>query len=164
MSEDRLYDEAGRRVLTDDELAEAVEQYKIDRPGRSKLDYYGMEKRLRRLNQEARERQKDEWEAKKARTTADVLRRARAEKKAQDAVDRAALDMKAAREFLGGTGPAVRRPAGRPGWTQATFHAAYREARDRAGGLAALDKEIAAARPMSLKNFQALVRRFGRPA
>lgn len=56
------------------------------------------------------------------------------------------------------------RGPGRPtGWTPTTWWAAYREARDRAGGMIAADKTIAASIPMSLKWFQELNRRHGRP-
>lgn len=57
----------------------------------------------------------------------------------------------------------IRRKPGRRGWSDATFWAAYREARDRAGGDVAPDKAIAAEFPMSLQQFQRLVRRHGRP-
>jgi hypothetical protein len=56
-----------------------------------------------------------------------------------------------------------RRPPGRPAWTEKTFLGAYREARDRAGGLAATDKEIAAEMGLGLQQLQRLARRFGRP-
>lgn len=162
-----LRERVGRYPMTEDELRAAVDDAVADAATRGEdpaIYRLSIEARFWRLNRDVRERQRDERDAARAHATVEALRQARAEKKAQAAADRATANLTAAREFLGGTGPAVRRPAGRRGWTQATFHAAYGEARDRAGGPAALDKEIAAAWPISLKRFQELVRRFGRPA
>ena len=100
--------------------------------------------------------------AKQAKTTVVAIRRARAEHEAEEAAAREQERLAAARAAVGGSGVERRKP-GRRGWEPATFHAAYREARDRAGGKAALDKEIADAWPMRLENLQRLMRRFGRP-
>ncbi|HEY5520794.1 MAG TPA: hypothetical protein VIK08_09055 [Candidatus Limnocylindrales bacterium] len=81
----------------------------------------------------------------------------------QEAVERAG-ELERARWALGVAEPGVeRRKPGRPPWTRQAFHAAYREARDRAGGPMAGDKTLAAEMSIGPQQLGRLVRRYGRP-
>lgn len=94
MSGEPLYEDVGRRPMTDDELAAAIEQYKIDNPGWA--TYVGIESRLRRQNAEARE----VVEAEAAGTTVRALRQARAEAQARAAEKGEAEDLAKARRHV----------------------------------------------------------------
>lgn len=156
-----LYERAGRELLSIDEVEAAIAEWRSDHPDE---DSRGIEVRIRRLNDELKLRKAEEGLARRAGTEVWALRQVKEERRAQARRERDEIALQAARRALRVSQPGVvRRPPGRPAWTEPLFHGAYREARDRAGGAAALDKEIAAAWPMSLKRFQSLVRRFGRP-
>ena len=152
-----------RDALSEDELVE----YDLRHVRRGLGVSEDAQRRLVREHVRRERRQKAEETrvtrlAKRARTTNEAIRRAEAEQAAQDAARQDEERMAAARAAVGGSGVERRKP-GRRAWEAGPFHAAYREARDRAGGKAATDKEIADAWPMRLENFQRLVRRFGRP-
>ena len=152
-----------RDALSEDELVEHELRYVKRDPRVSEETLREMIRR--RILSERAEKKQDAADlrlAKRARTTVEAIRRARAEHDVEEAATRDKERLAAARAAVGGSGVERRKP-GRPGWEPATFHAAYREARDRAGGKAALDKEIADAWPMGLANLQRLMRKFGRP-
>jgi len=129
-----LYEEAGRRVMTDEELAEALEAFKRDYPGQA--TYAGIEARLRRLNDEA----KDAALAEQAGTTVDALRRAREEQAEARRRARDRDDLVAARRAVAPGDPAsppvagtARRTRGRSRWSEALFAARWVAACERAG-------------------------------
>lgn len=97
----RLYDEAGRRVLSDRELDVALGQYRIDYPKETTPHYRQIEHRIRRLNDEAREREA----AEAAGTTVHAMRQVKAERdEARREADRLA-DLQRARVAQGKSAP-----------------------------------------------------------
>jgi hypothetical protein len=90
----RLYDEAGTRPMTDDELADAVSQYRADNPGDA--DYAGVELRIRRLNAEATERA----EAGSIAVSLSTLQRAKAVERERDRRERDSRDLEKAGRHL----------------------------------------------------------------
>jgi hypothetical protein len=163
MTEEPLYERVGQDPMTKKELLRAIDAYRADHPDMDEMHFRAVEGLLRTRDAKAHERAAEAAEARRAGTTTAALRRAKAEAKARERMEREQRELAAARSAIGDEPGVIRRPPGRPGWTAATFHGAYREARDRAGGGVALDKEIAAAWPISLKRFQELVRKWGRP-
>jgi hypothetical protein len=158
-----LYERIGRKPVSERTLRRAIAAYRADHPGMDELHHQQVARRLRRLDAGARQRADEQAEADAAGTTVSAWRQAKTEAREREQRSRQERDLAAARRAIGAEPDVIRRRAGRPGWTASTFHAAYREARDRAGGTSALDKEIAAAWPIGLKRLQELVRQYGRP-
>ena len=164
-ADEPLYQRAGREPLSDADEDAAVAAYLADFPdiAADELQRWGAERRIRQLNAEAKALATEEAEAAAADTTPLALRQAKAEALARERQEQAERDLAAARRALRVEPGVVRRGRGRPGWTPATFHAAYREARDRAGGLLADDRAIADRLFIGLQQFGRLVGRYGRP-
>lgn len=159
-----LYQRVGSEPMSDADLERAIESWKATHADADELQAWGVRELLRRRNDEARRRVAEQAEADSAGTTVSALREAKAERREAESQAQAARDREAARRAVGQPELGViRRPPGRPGWTAATFHATYREARDRAGGVLAPDKAIASEFGFGLQWFSRLVRRYGRP-
>lgn len=159
-----LYEIVGREPMSERKVRAAVTAWRADHPKASVTEAAAIEGYLRRLNDRAVQDAADAKAAEHAGTTIAALRRARAEAHDHAIRQRQQRDLEAARQAVGHSGPGVvRRTPGRPGWEHPTFFAAYREARDRAGGPTAKDQAIADQMGFRLQQLQRLVRRFGRP-
>lgn len=123
----RLYDVAGTRPLTDDELAEAIRQYRVDHPEQAKR---GTSARIVRLNDEARERA----EAEAAGLSVSALRTARAEMRAEDRAARDKRELERARVWVRDPGPSPM-PRGGVDLTRAEILAHRRAWLDEGSGL-----------------------------